>query len=709
MLILSLIFGLVLGMVAGGRLENLASVRLRLVQLLFLGLLLRYATEFAIEGGSDIAGGLRLPLFATGFLLLLVGLWVNREQPGIPLAFVGILLNAVAIVTNGGFMPVWEPSILAAGFPATELGSAFHKIVGISAAGGIPTDFLAQAGPLGDIIPIPIPFIRNVASIGDVFLAAGLAFFLFAITVRAPSETIEAGEATILRRRLARLRLSPGDAAAAEAAAMLNSGALVATDTPSWPTGDAFERFEGGLVNAAALERPLSLGGSSIGSEGTVRRAPGRALPTVPPILERVRRHAYVRLALDSSFSALWTGQLISALGDRIHQVALAYVVFDATRSPIAVGAVFLVATLPNLLFGPIAGTLVDRWDHREVMIVSDLLRAGIVLLIPLAAVTNLVLAYPLVFLVTTVSIFFRPAKGAILPRIVSEEDLLPANSALWVGETFADVGGYVIAGLFVALLGSQLPLAFWVDSVTYVASAVLIGSIAVAPVTRVAAAKVAGAAAATAMGLRATISSLRTELREGWHFLRDDKVLLANTLQSTAGQFMLGIFLALTPVYAADVLASPTLTDKTAYGLMEGAIGAGNLVGGFVIGLIGARLALGRMVILGYVVTGAMVALLPLAGNLPMALAIAFGTGVGNLAFVIPSQTLFQRRTPPELMGRVLGLRFSLVFGAMTLAMGIGGVLGQVFGAAPVIGVFGLVTVVAGLAGLLVPAVRDA
>ncbi len=138
---------------------------------------------------------------------------------------------------------------------------------------------------------------------------------------------------------------------------------------------------------------------------------------------------------------------------------------------------------VPNLLFSPIAGAFVDRWDHREVMIVSDLLRAGLVLLIPLAAVTNLALAYPLVFLVTTVSIFFRPAKGAILPRIVDPDDLVPANSALWVGETFADIGGYLIAGLFVGLLGTQLPLAFWVDSVTYIASALLIASIAVAPV----------------------------------------------------------------------------------------------------------------------------------------------------------------------------------------------------------------------------------
>src|SRR4051794_21910814 len=157
MLIVSLLLGLVLGLLAGGRLENLANVRLRFVQLLFLGLVLRYATQFAIESGNAPVDALRLPLFAAGFALLLAGLWTNRGHPGLLLAFVGILLNAVAIVTNGGFMPVWEPSVIAAGLRATEVGTAFHHIVGTAAGGGIPADFLAQAGPLGDIIPVPVP------------------------------------------------------------------------------------------------------------------------------------------------------------------------------------------------------------------------------------------------------------------------------------------------------------------------------------------------------------------------------------------------------------------------------------------------------------------------------------------------------------------------------------------------------------------------
>src|SRR5206468_1498203 len=220
--------------------------------------------------------------------------------------------------------------------------------------------------------------------------------------------------------------------------------------------------------------------------------------------------------------------------------------------------------------------------DHREVMIVSDLLRAGVVLLIPISAGLNLWLVYPLVFLVTTISIFFRPAKGAILPRIVASDDLVAANSALWVGETFADIGGYVLAGLFVALLGSQLPLAFWVDSVTYVGSAILIASIAVAPLLRQRGAEDhLGAQDAAEAEAASEALGFFGELKQGWRFLRGEPVLVANTLQATAAQFMLGIFLALTPVYAAEAIRNTAFDDTAIYSFIEGGIGAGNLIGG--------------------------------------------------------------------------------------------------------------------------------
>ena len=444
--------------------------------------------------------------------------------------------------------------------------------------------------------------------------------------------------------------------------------------------------------------------------------------------MERVRRHPYVRLGLNGSFTSLWAGQLISLFGDRIHQLALAAAVLVTTGSALATALVFVTATIPNLLFSPIAGTLVDRWDHREVLVVSDLLRAAVVLLIPIAIVTNILFVYPLVFVLTTISIFFRPARVAILPQIVRPDELLTANSALWVGETLADVIGYPLAGLFVVALGPALPIAFWLDGATYAASAVLLATLVVHVLDHEDESVDAGAPSATgaevlaASGVKTHTGSAATdpvvddvapgflgELKAGWRFLRGEPVLLANTIQAAIAQLTVGVLLALTPVYAKHVFGEGTLGWEAVYAFIETGVGAGNLLGGFVIGLIGMRFARGQMVIAGYTFFGLTIALLAISGNLALAIGFAFGSGIANMVFVIPSQTLFQERTPPELMGRVVGFRFALVFGAMTLAMALGGVLAEVVGVVAVLAAFGLVTMVTGLAGLFVPAVRDA
>ena len=114
-------------------------------------------------------------------------------------------------------------------------------------------------------------------------------------------------------------------------------------------------------------------------------------------------------------------------------------------------------------------------------------------------------------------------------------------------------------------------------------------------------------------------------------------------------------------------------------------------------------------MIIVGYTVFGLLLVLFALSNNLNLVLGLSVGVGVTNMIFLIPSQTLFQERTPARLMGRVVGFRFSLVFGSMTLAMAVGGLLAEVVGVTAVIALFALVTMFAGLAGLLVPAVRDA
>src|SRR3954465_13485839 len=107
MLIGGIALGLVLGLVLGGKLERLAEIRLQFLPLLFVAVIIRYGTEALLGAGVDIVETLRMPLLAVSYGLLLFTLWQNRTYPGLALAFVGIALNGLVILVNGGRRAVW--------------------------------------------------------------------------------------------------------------------------------------------------------------------------------------------------------------------------------------------------------------------------------------------------------------------------------------------------------------------------------------------------------------------------------------------------------------------------------------------------------------------------------------------------------------------------------------------------------------------------
>jgi MFS family permease len=655
-LLIGILVGLVLGLLAGGRIDALVNARLRFVALLLAALALRFGTQIAIATGVTLADQLRLPLYAAAFGILAVALWLNRGRPGLLAVAAGVISNGIAVVANGGWMPVYVPSLEAAGLTAADLSPHFHVILPTA----LNLDFLLHAGPLGDIIPFPVPFLSNVGSVGDLFISTGLGWFVFAT--------------------------------------------LVHGETSPTPTSVALWR---GRPEVVQIERPIVMGGG-IGpglappvlaaqtGEGAV------AIPAIPGAarqgpLARLRGHPYVRLAGDARFSAFWTSQTISQFGDRINQIAISVLVLARTGSPLDVGLVFFAATLPNLLLGPIAGPFVDRWDHKKLMVASDLIRAGLVLLVPLAADIHIALVYPLVFLVTTVSLFFRPAKAAVVPRIVSEDDLVAANGAVWTGETVADIAGYPIAGLLVGVLGTNLWLAFWLDGATYLISAGLLLAIFIPPAVRQAAPRVAGA-----------VRAFLDELRDGWRVLRGQPTLFQNTIVSTFAQLSVGTTIALTVVYGRYALDGSLIPYPQNYAAIDAVIGVGNFVGGFAVGAIGTRLRKGRMVVAGFIAMGLGVIVMGLTQNVVVALVASFVVGVFNLVYVIPTQTLFAQLTPEGFMGRVVAFRSSLVLGAMTLSMAVSSIAAEYIPVGMVIAASGVVTLAAGIVGALLPAVRD-
>jgi DHA3 family macrolide efflux protein-like MFS transporter len=607
--VLGVLLGLLLGLALGGRIENLADIRLRWLPALAAAALARLALEILIDSGSLPQAG-RLWLVLVTYLFLAWMLLANRRLPGMTAAAIGTLSNGFAIVVNGGFMPVWQPSLAAAGFDSTAVHSNFYSLL----PAPVDASFFAHAGPLADVIPIPLPIIGSVASIGDLLLGAGLAFFLFAVVVRAPA--------------VVPVRIPPG---------------------------------------------PPDI----------------EAVPAAPSISAR---HPYVRLATNGAFSAVWLAQIVSSLGDRVHQIALVFLVAGVTNaSPLALGLVFAAMTVPAFAVGPIAGALVDRWDRKWTMVGSDVARAGLVALIPAAAQAHVSLVFGLVLLVAVCSCFFRPARTAALPHLVPEEDLLTANSAIWVADTGSDLVGYGLGGLFVAFLGDALSLAFWLDSVTYLASGALVAAVAIprlAPVERRA--------------------SIRADLVAGWQFLRRETVLFATTLQAAVAEYGLGALTALSPLLVA-ALPLGGMDAPTAYGFFEMAMGIGLVGGGLAIGAVAEKLPKGPAIVAGFVAIGLALLLFGLTSNLWLALLLAGVVGLANVAFVVPSQTIFQQRTPDEMLGRVVAIRLAMVNATLAGAMVTSGLLAEVFGLSAVLAACGLLTAAAGLAGLAVKAIRTA
>ena len=219
MFLSTILLALIVGALAGGGIPRLAELRLRWTWLLLLALLLQLLAGLSRETGigADIPVGWA---YIVAYGLIFVWLWGNWSVPGLQIAAVGIGANMVAVLVNAGQMPIWSAAFFAAGFTQADIANdPFHFLLETDTV----ADFVARGGLFGDVIPLPIPIIRDVVSIGDVLLALGIFWAIVYSMTRAdaPSRGAYAiGPTTILRAATA----TPGTAGAAYA----ESGAIPA-------------------------------------------------------------------------------------------------------------------------------------------------------------------------------------------------------------------------------------------------------------------------------------------------------------------------------------------------------------------------------------------------------------------------------------------------------------------------------------------------
>ena len=383
-----------------------------------------------------------------------------------------------------------------------------------------------------------------------------------------------------------------------------------------------------------------------------------------------------------ADYRKLWIGQMVSVVGDKLNQIAMGIMIYKVTGSMLQMGVMLGVTVLPSALFGLIAGAYVDRWDRRHTMIGADLLRAGLVALLPWAiAHGGVTSAYLLAFSVATVALFFEPAKLSLIPKIVTEDELMAANSLDNASSAIAELAGLAFAGAAVALLGYAR--AFQLDALSYLFSAgmiALIGYRQVKPVPLAPAAEHAPGAAPVTPAPSDVFplventgdSPLAVDMADdpvepaadpGTGILRDVAEGARYIWQST----LLRDLLALWAFAALGLGASLTLGyglaleryGAGAYGLalLDGAITVGLLLGTLTVGRTSPE-ASGVKVLSGLTVFGVAFAAVAFAPSIWLAAPLLLVTGMANMWFLVPSITLVQRVSRESLRGRVLSAR---------------------------------------------------
>ena len=389
----------------------------------------------------------------------------------------------------------------------------------------------------------------------------------------------------------------------------------------------------------------------------------------------RLRPLAVLR---NSAFRRLWAAQAVSLMGDWFTLIALAVVVSrSAGGSGFAVGGLVLTQLLPTALVGPFSGVLADRFERRRLLIVSDAIRAGLVLLlIPAVHSGALWSVYTLAVLHFTVATVFEPARSALVPRLVTAAELLAATTLTSVTWSVMTAVGGIIGGSLLSLLG--VTTAFALDSLTFAVSAALIATIGPAgprPEPR--------AGEATGPGFR-----------DGVRYLRAHSVTAAMLLvKSIAGLGLVDIFLV---IYATRLFPVGE-GGAASMGLLWGCFGAGALLGPTLLNLAndGSVRRMRRLVVVGSALIVSGLGLLGLAPTLAAAgLAIVL-RGMGGSTNWTYSTVILQKVVPDGLRGRLLAMDLA----CLTLTAAFGSLAWGL--ALDRVGVRPVVLFVAGLCGL--------
>lgn len=379
-------------------------------------------------------------------------------------------------------------------------------------------------------------------------------------------------------------------------------------------------------------------------------------------------------------FTLVVIGQIISLFGNSILRFALPLYLLDMTGSSTIYGAVLACSTIPMILLSPVGGILADRVNKRNIMVALDFITTIIILgfSICLGKVDGVILILSIMVLLYAIQGAYQPTVQSSIPSLVNDGQLLSANAVINQVNSLSGILGPVIGGLLYGVWG--LPPILLTAGILFFSSAVLEVFIHIPHIP-----------AKSANGI---ISIVKNDFRESIQFVRNEKPVIWKVMCIVAifNLFLTSMLLVGMPVLITQILKM----SSQLYGYAQGALMAGGIVGGIVVGVLGKKIKIHHSYLLLF---GTALTIFPIgivflihASAIVSYFTIsicAFLFMMISTVFSIQMLAFIQGETPPHLIGKVISCVLMLSLCAQPIGNAMYGVLFDLFSATPWIVIF--------------------
>ena len=360
----------------------------------------------------------------------------------------------------------------------------------------------------------------------------------------------------------------------------------------------------------------------------------------------------------------LWYAQIVSNFGDFLALFAvIGLLTYKLHATAQQVTGVQISYQVPIAVLGILAGVFVDRWPLKRTLVSSDLIRGVLCLLLVFS--TQIWHFYAILAAISIVSSFFGPAQGVVIREAVPLHGLRSSNALMQQVMFIMRIIGPAGAGVLVGWFGWRS--CYYLDAVSFLASATFIGSLTIKRSAQV--------HKHTAAEDKGAVAKVLHDMMEGLSFILHHAGLLFVILALAAGMFIMGCFGPLIAVYVRDAIHA----GNTIYAWASAMIGIGILLGINLLNTVGAKLKNTILIYTGLSGIAIGLVLLTAVTQIWSTLLGDFLIGFSVAGIIIPTQTMMQEETPPELMGRVGSTVMSVIFSAQILGLVLSGALAQV------------------------------